>query len=48
MDEVKEEEDPIGRPAVLTNWDPWELADINPPPSQHTHAGTGPRSWTYI
>jgi hypothetical protein len=39
MEEVEEQGSPIGRPVVLTNQDPWELPDSEPPTRQHTAAG---------
>jgi hypothetical protein len=32
---------PIGRPTVLTNLEPWELSETEPPTKEH--AGIGPR-----
>jgi hypothetical protein len=46
LEEVEEEGDPIGKPAVCTKLDFQDLSDIEPPIRQHTLAG--PRSWTYI
>jgi hypothetical protein len=36
MEETKEEGNTIGRSAVSTNLDPWELPDTEPPTRQHT------------
>jgi hypothetical protein len=30
---------PIGRPTVTTNLDPWEVPEINSPTKEHTQAG---------
>lgn len=30
---------PIGRPTVSTNLDPWELPETEPPTKEHTWAG---------
>ena len=30
---------PIGRPTVSTNLDPWELPETEPPTKEHTQAG---------
>ena len=35
---LEEEGDPIGRPAVSNNSDPWDLSDTEPPTRQHTPA----------
>jgi hypothetical protein len=31
--------DPIGRPTVSTNRDPWELPETKPSTKEHTQAG---------
>jgi hypothetical protein len=31
LEEAEEKGDPIERPAVSTNWDPWSLSDTEPP-----------------
>jgi hypothetical protein len=36
LEDAKEEDDPIGRPAVSTNLEPWDLSDTEPPTRQHT------------
>jgi hypothetical protein len=41
LEEV-EEGDPIGRPAVSTNLNPWDLSDTEPPARQHTWTDLGP------
>ena len=33
---------PIGRPTVSTNLDPWELPETEPPTKEHTQAGLRP------
>ena len=38
LEETEEEGNPIGRPAVSTNLDPWDLSDTEPPTRQHTLA----------
>lgn len=45
LEEVEEEDNPIGRPTVSTNLDFWELSDTDPPTRQHTL--DGPRSLTH-
>ena len=47
MEEAKEEGDPIVRPAVSTNLDPWELPDTEPPTRQHAGASQIPAPDTY-
>jgi hypothetical protein len=42
MEEAEEEYDPIGRPAISTNLNPWELSDTEPPTRQHIRAGLRP------
>jgi hypothetical protein len=42
MEEAEEDGDPIGRPAVSTNPDPWELPKSEPPTRQHILAGLKP------
>jgi hypothetical protein len=42
MEEAVEEVDPIGRLAVSTNPDPWELPDNETPTRQHTGADLRP------
>ena len=42
LEEAEEESDPIGRPAVSTNLDPWELPETKPPTKEHTWAGPWP------
>ena len=37
---------PIGRPTVSTNQDPWELPETKPPTKEHTW--TGPRTPTHM
>jgi hypothetical protein len=37
---------PIGRPTVSTNLDPWELQKSESPTKEHT--GAGPRSQTHV
>jgi hypothetical protein len=39
LEEAEEEGNPIGKPAVLTNLDPWDLSDTESPTRQHTLAG---------
>lgn len=39
MEEAEGEGNPIGRPAVSTNPDPWELPETKEPTRQHTWAG---------
>jgi hypothetical protein len=39
MEEAEEEGAPIGKPAVSTNLDPWELPDTEPKTRKHTEAG---------
>jgi len=46
MEKAKEEGDLIGRPAVSTHPDLWELPDTEPPTRHHTVAG--PRPLTHI
>jgi hypothetical protein len=41
--EGAEEGDPIRKPAVSTNLDPWDLSDTEPPTRQHTLAIWGPQ-----
>ena len=48
LEEVEEEGDPIGRPAVSTNLDPRDLSDTEPPTRQHTLAGLRPQTHTYM
>ena len=38
IEEAKGNGDLIGRPAVSTNQDPWELSDTEPPTRQHIKA----------
>jgi hypothetical protein len=42
LEEAEEESDPIGRPAVSTNLDPWDLSDTELPTRQHTPADMRP------
>jgi hypothetical protein len=42
LEAAKEEGDPIGRPAVSTNLDPWDLSDTETSTRQHTLDGQGP------
>ena len=37
---------PIGRPTVSTNLDPWELPETKPPTKEHTWAGPWPPAHT--
>jgi hypothetical protein len=39
LEEAEENGSPIGRPAVSTNPDPWDLSDTELPTRQHTLAG---------
>jgi hypothetical protein len=42
-EKIEEEGDPIERPAVSTNLDPWDLSDTGPPPTrQQTPADMRP------
>ena len=40
--EAEEEGNPLGRPAVSTNPELWELTDTELPIRQHTGTGPGP------
>jgi hypothetical protein len=42
LEEAKEEGNPIGRPAISTNMDPWDLSDTEPPNMKHTWTGLRP------
>ena len=33
------DDNPIGRPTMSTNLDPWELLETEPPTKEHTQAG---------
>jgi len=44
-EEAEEEGDPIGKPAVSTNQDPWYLSDTEPPTRQHTPADMRARTF---
>jgi hypothetical protein len=46
MEEAEEEGNPIRRPVVSTNPEPWELPETEPPTWQYTWAG--PRPPTHI
>jgi hypothetical protein len=46
LDEVEEEDDPIQRPAVSANLNPWDLSDTEPPTRQHRLPALRP--WTLI
>ena len=37
---------PIGRPTVSTNLNPWELPETKPPTKEHTWAGPWPPAHT--
>ena len=41
-EEAEEEGEPIGRPTISTNMDPWDLSDTEPPTRQHTPADMRP------
>jgi hypothetical protein len=42
LEEAKEEGDPVERPAVSINMDPWDLSDTEPPTRQHIPADMSP------
>ena len=42
LEEAGEEGSPMGRPAVLTNLDPQDLSDTEPPTRQHIPADMSP------
>ena len=46
MEDTEKEDYPIGRPAVSTTPDPWDVSETKSPTRQHTVAGQ--RSWTHI
>jgi hypothetical protein len=46
LENAEEEGNPIGRPAVSTNMDPWDCSDTEPQTRQHTPADM--RSPTHI
>jgi hypothetical protein len=43
MEEVKEDGDPIGNPAISTDLDTQDLSDTDPPTRQHILTGLRPR-----
>ena len=40
LKELKGSVDPIGKPAVSTNLDPWEILETEPPTRQHPWVGS--------
>ena len=39
LEGAERDDNPIGRPTVSTNLDPWELPETEPPTKEHTQAG---------